>query len=212
VAGASPPADTAAAAQPPTTWAWHGERLRVRPALRQDLLTLLPVYASNAAFLSLTEVHSDYALADLERDLDDVERTPGCHLLAAFGPSDGQAVGVVEVLEQNPADGLPWIGLLMVHGRLQRQGIGGALARGVAATGCAALGWTRVRLCVLDENRPALSFWRGLGFQKVDLVEKDYPVGVRRVWRMELRLGEGGALHPSRRIGAPERVAERGTG
>ncbi|WP_051951095.1 GNAT family N-acetyltransferase [Actinacidiphila yeochonensis] len=86
-------------------------------------------------------------------------------LLARDG--SGRAVGVLCLLRRHPVDGHPWIGLLLVDGRLHRRGVGRAIValaeerfRDHPAGG--------LRLAVLESNPAALAFWTSLGWHEID--------------------------------------------
>ncbi len=101
----------------------ESERLFLREATESDLRTLLPVYLTNRQFLLWSNL-SEYDLAASQRDLKEVWQTPGRCLLGIYRKNSDEAVGVADFLEHNPADGFPWLGLLIIHGAQQGQGLG----------------------------------------------------------------------------------------
>ncbi|NUS10512.1 MAG: GNAT family N-acetyltransferase, partial [Streptomyces sp.] len=102
---------------------------------------------------------------EVEAELRAEARGEGAVLLAR--DAAGRLVGVVCLLERHPGDGFPWIGLLMVHGGVRRTGVGRALA-GMVEERFRREGREGVRLAVLEDNAPALTFWRSLGWEEVD--------------------------------------------
>ncbi len=145
----------------------ESERLFLREATESDLRTLLPVYLTNRQFLLWSNL-SEYDLAASQRDLKEVWQTPGRCLLGIYRKNSDEAVGVADFLEHNPADGFPWLGLLIIHGAQQGQGLGRETYQRLAEHFQTDRGWAILRLGVLRENRPALAFWRHLGFRPVE--------------------------------------------
>ncbi|GAB1643405.1 GNAT family N-acetyltransferase [Krasilnikovia sp. MM14-A1259] len=81
---------------------------------------------------------------------------------------EGRVVGFAQLLLRHPIDGHPWIGLLLVDGRVGRQGYGRAIVAAVEDR-FRADGATAVRLGVLVANAEALPFWEALGYRQIDL-------------------------------------------
>ncbi|MFD8233706.1 GNAT family N-acetyltransferase [Streptomyces sp. NPDC059696] len=139
--------------------------------LSDPLLTeLTALYASNHAFHTLTgdfpdpeDIRPEQVAAALAQE----REHPGTEILLAR--SFGRLIGIAVTLAHHPdpADPDPWIGLLMVDGRLHGQGHGRLLASLVEDRFRAA-GRDAVRLAVLANNPKALAFWTALGYQVVD--------------------------------------------
>lgn len=167
------------------------ERLTLREAEPEDLPGLLEVYLSNPGYLALTEGTTDgpgtYDLARLQRDWRVATITPGRVLLGIYLKDTGQPVGVADFLESNPNDGLPWLGLLMIHGAWQGQGLGREAFRALADH-FAGLGWTSLRIGVLRSNEAVLPFWSRLGFRQVDTRVRRAPTGPQEVLVLQLEL------------------------
>ena len=89
----------------------------------------------------------------------------GCELLAARDAT-GRLVGLAVVLPYNPGDGHPWIGLLLVDGRLHRRGHGSAIA--AIEERFRSEGQPAIRLGILENNIQAQQFWTALGYRQVD--------------------------------------------
>ena len=49
---------------------------------------------------------------------------PERHVLLVVHKNTGIVIGLVDFVEQSPADGKPWIGLVMIHRGHQRRGFG----------------------------------------------------------------------------------------
>lgn len=141
-------------------------RLRLRELAEVDLPALPPVYLTNRQFLDWSNL-SDYDGAALRRDWEEVRQTPGRFLLGIYRKGTGDAVGVVDFLEQNPDDGFPWLGLLIIRRDQQGQGIGHEAYERLAEYFRTDRGWQVLRLSILRQNLPAFAFWRHLGFRPV---------------------------------------------
>ncbi|MGI8332492.1 GNAT family N-acetyltransferase [Actinomadura scrupuli] len=79
----------------------------------------------------------------------------------------GRLVGFAEILLAHPVDGDPWIGLLLVDGRLRRHGYGRAIATALEDR-FRDEGAGRAGLAVLENNPEALAFWTALGYRETD--------------------------------------------
>ena len=146
-------------------------RLRIRDAEAEDLPALLPVYLSNPAFVRMNEGSQGeagyYDLEMFQRDWWINRMMPGGHVLGLYLKATGAPVGQANFLEENPEDGMPWLGLLMIAAPHQRQGLGREAWDGLAAHFRATYGWPALRLGVLKPNTAALAFWQALGFTQV---------------------------------------------
>lgn len=89
-----------------------------------------------------------------------------CELLVARDVT-GTLVGIVHVLRRHPVDGHPWIGLLLVDGRLHRQGHGTAVVKTLEKR-FSREGARGVRLGILENNVEAQQFWATLGYREID--------------------------------------------
>ncbi|MGW3305011.1 GNAT family N-acetyltransferase [Streptomyces sp. NPDC001073] len=140
-------------------------------ALPGELLTeLTTLYASNHAFHALSGDFPDPADIRPEQvatALADELADPDVEVLLAR--SAGHLIGIAITLatHPDPADGDPWIGLLMIDATQQQQGYGRQLAS-LVETRLRASGRTAVRLAVLDNNPDALTFWTTLGYHIID--------------------------------------------
>lgn len=146
-------------------------RLVIREAQPDDLPGLLPVYLSNPAFVAMSEGSAGesgyFDLEMLQRDWHVQTQMLGAAMLGIYLKETGEAVGMAGYLAENPSDGYPWLGLLMIHADHQRQGLGSEAYAHLAAYFAGELGWTALRLGVLRDNAPARTFWDRLGFRHV---------------------------------------------
>jgi hypothetical protein len=131
----------------------ESERLRIREIVPDDLPALLPVYLSNPQFVAWSEGSQGeagyYDLAMLQRDWQVAQMMPGRVMLGIYLKATGEAVGQADYLAENPDDGLPWLGLLMIAGSHQRRG-----------RACASASWSRIRQPPPSGKRRASSAFR----------------------------------------------------
>jgi RimJ/RimL family protein N-acetyltransferase len=144
------------------------ERLRFAEVTENDLDDLLAIHAGNPEYAALTEGSQGeagyYDLQMLERDWWLGTQEPSREQLIGR-LEDGTAAVWLDLLDANPNDGHPWIGLLMVERELQGRGLGreaaGAAERLLA-------GGPAVRAGVIPANAGALAFWQRLGYAEVE--------------------------------------------
>ncbi|MCM2412597.1 GNAT family N-acetyltransferase [Streptomyces sp. RKAG290] len=135
---------------------------------RQEVAEVAGLYASNPEYCRAAgEYDPENIPAErVEADLREEAGTPGCEVLLARDGRERLA-GILCLLDRHPTDGHPWIGLLMVHGSLRREGIGRLLASW-AEERFREEGRDGIRLAVLENNPGALTFWSSLGWQEID--------------------------------------------
>ncbi|MET8509174.1 GNAT family N-acetyltransferase [Streptomyces sp. NPDC004787] len=133
----------------------------------QELAEVADLYTSNPEYCRAAgEYDPENFLADrLEADLREEAGTDGCDVLLARD-AQGDCVGLLCLLDRHPADGYPWIGLLMVHGRQHRLGIGRQLTETVEER-FRKQGHNGIRLAVLENTPKSLAFWTSMGWQEV---------------------------------------------
>ena len=123
-------------------------RLTAAEVTEDDIAELLEVHLSNQAYLDLTEgsggIAGAYDRGMLERDLMMSAMTPGRHTCVLRLRAGGACVGVLDWMDENPNDGAPWVGLVMVHAAHQRSGLAAEALHGLAEHG-REQGWTRLR-------------------------------------------------------------------
>lgn len=106
-----------------------------------------------------------------------------CYLIAV----DNQFVGVLDFLVENPKDGQPWLGLLMIHKDYHSMGYGKKAYLSFEKQ-LIERKFQNVRLGVLQDNEKAKKFWKSLGFymygksnwgdKEVDCLEKHLLIGL----------------------------------
>jgi hypothetical protein len=102
------------------------DHLVIRELREEDLEAVLPVYTSNPAYLALTEGSGGepgrYELDMLERDFVVAQMAPGRTMAGIFLKGADEPIGVLDWMEENPADRKPWVGLLIIRADHQRRG------------------------------------------------------------------------------------------
>lgn len=79
---------------------------------------------------------------------------------------NGNCLGVLDLLKGYPNRNCIWIGLIMIHGLLQRRQIGHTIVSAIFEA-AKIMGYDAVQLGVVDNNEKALRFWEKLGFEKI---------------------------------------------
>ncbi|WP_280770176.1 GNAT family N-acetyltransferase [Salipaludibacillus daqingensis] len=79
---------------------------------------------------------------------------------------DEKYLGLMHYLPTNPHDGYTWIGLLIIHKKYQKHGIGGQALKELEDK-LTEDGVKKVRLCVQQKNENAVNFWQGNKFLKM---------------------------------------------
>ena len=145
------------------------ERLVIRELSAEDLVAVLSVYLGNTDYLALTSgVAGDpgrYDLESLQRDFVLAGLTPGRHVAGIYLEEGGEPVGVLDWLEENPSDGRPWLGLVMLRPDHKRRGFASEAVYALAERLDGPL-----RMGVIARNEAGLAFARRLGFRPVEAV------------------------------------------
>jgi RimJ/RimL family protein N-acetyltransferase len=145
-------------------------RLFVRPLEQSDIEAAFAVHASNPGYLDLTEGTAGdpgrYEQAMFERDFAIAQVTPGRRLSAVCLKESGAVLGVLDFMIENPADGYPWLGLLIIRADQQRQGFGREVLEGLVKQ-LRASGATALRAGVIERDTSGRAFAEELGFQPV---------------------------------------------
>ena len=179
----------------PGVAAFTTARLTVEELDGSRLASVLPVYLSNLAYLELTEGSggeaATYDLARLERDLAVAQMAPGRRVAALLLEPDREVVGVLDWLDAHPEDGEAWIGLLMIHGDRQGDGLATEAFEGLAEH-LRRDGRPAVRAAVIDRNEAGRGLVAKLGFVPVGEETLRLPGGPERLVVYELGLDQSG--------------------
>jgi RimJ/RimL family protein N-acetyltransferase len=137
--------------------------LLLSPVGEQDLPYVLKVFQSNPRYLEWTE-EGEYGPDELRGDWESARDAEGRHLLALRDRDTSEILGVIEYVENNPSDGHPWIGLIMVASGHHRKGLAGEAMQAVCDH--VHLNWASpVRMGVIEENQAGIALAISLGFQ-----------------------------------------------
>lgn len=160
---------------------------------KENCSQVVDVFYSNESYYRLT----DGRPATESDCLDSIDYCPQgfdpahCHMIGLS--KKGVAVGVVSCLDGYPETNIFWIGLLLVHGEVQRKGVGSQIANAIAAA-AETCGFTAVRLSVQNNNHSGLNFWKKHDFLPIE----DTPACVNgiavKVLLMERLLGNASLI------------------
>lgn len=146
------------------------ERLLVRELREDEIEAVFDVFASNSTYLALTSGAEGepgrFDLDMLQRDFAVARAMPGRHMDAIYLQENGEPVGVLDWMEENPSDGAPWVGVLIVHAERHRQGIASEVFEELA-TRLRARGARSVRAAVIERNAAGRRLAESLGFTPV---------------------------------------------
>jgi RimJ/RimL family protein N-acetyltransferase len=126
----------------------------------------LELFNSNPDFVEATDQFAgkrSYDLSDAEMHLWQTTAMENSHGLALRLRGTGELVGTASLLVPHYREPYPWIGLLLIHGAYQRQGLGTGAARAIE-TALQREGWPEVRRAVLQACPGERRFWEGLGY------------------------------------------------
>lgn len=150
-------------------------RLVIHELAPEDLGAVFDVYATNGPYLELTSgvggEPGHFDLEALQRDYAVAQAMPGRHMDGIYLREGDGPIGVLDWIEENPADDIPWIGLVIVHAGWQRRGIATEAVDGLGAH-LRARGAERVRMAVIERNEPALALAGSLGLDQVTRTER----------------------------------------
>lgn len=161
------------------------------------------MFHSNPAFLrTMGTGLRGFDVADAERYLDAEAGRVNGQCLALVERVTGSLVGSAALAVPNPADGVPWIGLLIIRADRQNRGLGREAATAIERT-LARDGWPEARLAVLAANPRARRFWERLGYRELDGCWRAYDGRARAGVTLSKALTRGHAVtRPSDQPGA----------
>jgi RimJ/RimL family protein N-acetyltransferase len=166
------------------------ERLEVRGIEEADIEGVHDVYLSNPQLIAVTEGSAGepgrYDRGMLERDLWMSELDDNRHTAGLFLHADGGCAGVIDWVDRDD-DGVPSIGLVMVHARHQRRGYGREAVQGLIAAG-RGWGWKRLRASALAADPATVGLFQAVGMAERDRRTVAFAAGERSVVMFELEL------------------------
>ncbi|MGB8954968.1 MAG: GNAT family N-acetyltransferase [Tumebacillaceae bacterium] len=132
-------------------------QLTLTPITEDSLPIALNIINSNPEYNQLENGQKSRTLDEIRADLLN-DKTESLLIHAEDEP-----IGVLVFLMENPADGYPWLGLLIIDSGAKRKGFGKTAYQQYEQL-MRDRGVTAVRLGVLQENHGARTFWEALGF------------------------------------------------
>lgn len=146
------------------------ERLEFEIATAAHFADLLEVYNSNSFFMKLNFGKEQVTIAEVENDHQENEAYACSYAMVMCERGTKKVVGLAHWLLNNPRDGYPWLGLIMLH--KEKQGFGYAkefldVLRGWYVEN----GYRHLRLAILQDNAQILPFYEKYGFRIYDTKE-----------------------------------------
>jgi len=140
------------------------------------LAAVLDIVNSNPAYNTMENDHPSRTLEEAKSEFLNGESESYLIL------EGGKQIGLIDFLRNNPNDGCPWLGLLMIHSDYHAAGYG-RRAYASFVEQFVLHQYPKLRIGVLRSNVKALAFWTSLGFcpfktstwrgKDVDCLEKD---------------------------------------
>lgn len=131
--------------------------MRFEQIHEQHLPIALTIYNSNPSYNCLENGKPTRSIVDMRKEF--LHDKTESYLIY----SSSNAIGILDFLPHNPKDGSPWIGLMMVDGRLHSAGYGEKIYRRFEER-LIERSFSSVRLAVLTNNESGKRFWRRMGF------------------------------------------------
>jgi GNAT superfamily N-acetyltransferase len=146
------------------------QRVSLTAATTADQAALAATFRTNLTYFRAAgdvSENADSLPRSVVRDYLDAELTRPAGRCLIVRDSAGVVVGTVSMLAPHPREPFPWIGLLLIDGSRQGEGLGSVTADAVEGL-LAAEGWPEVRIGVLENNPSALPFWTRRGYVAYD--------------------------------------------
>ena len=143
------------------------ERLVLREAAAGDLDGVRNVFSSNPEFLELRPeiaAAGGYDLDAVRRYWEGAQLDPVRYLLVICEAQTDETIGIVDFVTESPADGFPWIGLVVIGAGHQRRKYA---AEVLAAVGdlLVARGHSVMRMAVIEGDETGVAFAHRAGFE-----------------------------------------------
>ncbi|WP_165867391.1 GNAT family N-acetyltransferase [Paenibacillus pinisoli] len=119
---------------------------------------VLDIVNSNPVYNTMENDHPARTLGEVESEFLNGESE------SYFITDGSKRIGVIDFLRNNPNDGCPWLGLLMIHGDYHAAGYG-RKAYASFEEQFVMHQYPKLRIGVLRSNVKALAFWTSLGFR-----------------------------------------------
>lgn len=123
----------------------------------ETLYIALEIVNSNSEYNQIENGFEKRSMEDIEKEF--LNSKTESLLIKA----DDTYIGIMDYLDENPQDGYPWLGLLMIHHDYQSYGYGRSAYERFEKE-LKRKNVTSIRLGVLEKNEKAHRFWQSLGF------------------------------------------------
>ncbi len=163
------------------------DRLLLREVGPGDLQDLHAMFASNPDFLQLREEITSYDLESVTQYWEAASVDPGRHVLLIVHKKTGIAIGLLDFVDQSPADGKPWIGLVMIDRNHQRHRFGTEAVHAVTDL-VGSQGHRSVRMAVIEDNEQGFAFADHMGFDAYGQAGAAWKGANKQVTLMELQI------------------------
>ena len=163
-------------------------RLGFRDAVASDIERIHDIFRSNPEFLMLRDdiaASGNYDLSSVDHYCESAMLDPARQLHVIVEKSTDSVVGLVDFVEASPADGQPWVGLVVIHQCAQRQGLGSEAMHAVIAA-LDSGGHPKVRMAVMEANTRCMAFVASIGFVAYDTATVATSRGAQEVVLFEL--------------------------
>ncbi|KQL43523.1 sortase [Brevibacillus choshinensis] len=147
----------------PTPFPASSSRLVYSPVLESDFAELLHVYNSNPDFMEYSYGQRFVTVEIVEQDHADNMAFADSYSYCLRESSSHSLIGIAQFILNNPRDGHPWLGLIMIDSRAQGNGYAKEFLDGLIDW-YRENGYNSLHLAVLEKNQAVVPFYEAYGF------------------------------------------------
>lgn len=147
----------------PTPFPAASGRLVYTPVTERDFPALLHVYNSNPDFMEYSYGQRAVSVDVVVQDHADNLVFAGSYSYCLRDASSDSLIGIAQFIRNNPRDGHPWLGLIMIDSRAQGKGYAKEFLDCLIAW-YRENGYTSLHLAVLEKNQAVVPFYEKYGF------------------------------------------------
>lgn len=148
----------------PTPFPAASHRLSYETVTPDDFPELLDLYNSNPDYMECAYGKRVVTLDTVQRDDEDNRKFAGSYNLCIRHARTRRLIGIAQFILQNPRDGHPWLGLIMLHANSQGKGYAKEFLDTLIAW-YQENGYSSLHLAVLEKNRKVVPFYEKYGFR-----------------------------------------------
>lgn len=147
----------------PTSFPAASRRLRYTPVAERDFPELLRVYNSNPDYMEYTTGKRTVTVETVEQDHAENMALADSYSYCLREAASDSTIGIAQFILNNPRDGHPWLGLIIIDRRAQGKGYAKEFLDCL-------IGWyrnngyTSLHLGVLEKNQAVVPFYEKVGF------------------------------------------------